>query len=170
MRPEQGFIFISRTLLVPGWLLHLILPSLNFFREYSNYSHVSHTLLCTLSWNCLSLAAVLPIGTHLPKYFFFFLHPKVRKTSCIIYQHFLGGHTFHFSPLWPNPVAICSLKHPGTPVLDNTLQCYMQKNELLQKSEILSSSMVCPISCVLLVCICLLVSFLLLNFIPKKKF
>lgn len=41
-----------------------------------------------------------------------FIHLKARRANCIIYQHFLGGHTFLFSPVWPTPAAICSLKHP----------------------------------------------------------
>lgn len=109
---------------------------------------------------------------HEPFSVLFFFYLKVRRASFIIYQHFLGGHTFFslLSGLTQLPSVLLSTR--GPPVLDNTLHCYMKKNELCWESEILSPSTVCPVSCVLLIAASLYIhayKLPLLSFIPKKK-
>ena len=117
--------------------------------------------------NCLKC---WPLAWTFLSTFFFYL--KARRASFIIHQHFLGGHTFFslLSGLTQLPSVLLSTR--GPPVLDNTLHCYMKKNELWWESEILSPFIVCPVSCVLLIAASLYIhacKLPLLSFIPKKK-
>lgn len=162
------FVLVSRTLLVPGWLLHCCMtpsscplrrldcaPGFLYFASYT----MGGTVWSAGHW-------------HEPFSAFFFFYLKVRRASCIIYQHFLGGHTFFslLSGLTQLPSVLLSTR--GPPVLDNTLHCYMKKNELWWESEILSPSIVCPVSCVLLIAASLYIhayKLPLLSFIPEKK-
>lgn len=164
------FVLVSRTLLVPGWLLHCCMtpprvpwdtPRLcSWLSVFCIIYHEGNCLKCwPLAWTFLSI------------FFFFFFLSKARRASCIIYQHFLGGHTF-FSLLSGLTQLPSVLLFRGPPVLDNTLHCYMKKNELWRESEILSPSIVCPVSCVLLIAASLYIhacKLPLLSFIQRKS-
>lgn len=159
---------ISRTLFVPVWLLHCCMTTSSCPLRYALTVFLAFCILHHIPWG--ELSEVLAIGMNLSQYFFFYL--KVRRASFIIHQHFLGGHTFFslLSGLTQLPSVLLSTR--GPPVLDNTLHCYMKKNELWWESEILSPFIVCPVSCVLLTAASLYIhacKLPLLSFIPKKK-
>lgn len=70
-------------------------------------------------------------GSHCTLFFFFL--SEGEKSKCIIYKHFLGGHTSHlpfslFSGLTQLPSVLLST--PGCPVLDNALQRWRVRRKL----------------------------------------
>lgn len=92
-----GFCFDIRDNACPRGLLHCYISPMRKPVLLDSELYIMYHRVELPEWT-----AILTIGTNLPQYFFSF-HLKVRRASCIIYHHFLGGHTFFFLPVWPNP-------------------------------------------------------------------
>lgn len=104
------FVLVSRTLLVPGWLLHCCMTPSSCPLRHASTVLLAFCILHHIPWG--ELSEVLAIGMNLSQYFFFFLS-KGEKSKLHNLPALPGWPHLLFSPVWPNPAAICSPKHPG---------------------------------------------------------